>query len=142
MAKFTPWFSRAVLAAALLLLALISQKFILDPVGAASASTMTLGSPLAITNMRASFGAFPLACSIFTLICLLSAHRRITGLYFVVTVIGTVLVVRLFGVVQDGTLIESLRVLGAETVLVTLSGAALYLELLASSLLARRYVAA
>jgi hypothetical protein len=142
MAKFTLWFSRAVLVVATLLLALISQKFILDPVGAASASTMTLGSPLAITNMRASFGAFPLACSIFTLICLLSAHRRITGLYFVVTVIGTALVVRLFGVVQDGTLVESLRVLGAEAALVTLSGAALYMELVGGPLLGRRHVAA
>jgi hypothetical protein len=140
MANFTPWFSRAVLAVATVLLALISQKFIIDPVGAASASMMALGSPLAITNMRASFGAFPLACSIFTLICLVSPQRRTTGLYFVVTVIGTALAVRLFGVAKDGTLIESLRVLGAEAALVILSGTALYMELVGSSLQDRRLV--
>jgi hypothetical protein len=129
MAKFTPWFSRAVLVLATILLALISRKFIIDPVGAASASAMTLDSPLAITNLRASFGAFPLGCAIFTLICLLSAHRRITGLSFVTTIIGTALVARLFGAVTDGTLIESIRLLVAEAVLASLSGAALYMEL-------------
>jgi Domain of unknown function (DUF4345) len=134
MAKFTPWFSRGVLIAATLILTLISRKFITDPVGAAAASAMTLDSPLAITNMRASFGAFPLGCAIFTLICLLSPHRRITGLYFVVTVIATALVVRLFGVVADGTFAESAQVLGAEAVLVILSVVALYLELAGGSL--------
>jgi Domain of unknown function (DUF4345) len=129
MKKLTPWFSRAVLVAAILVLALISRKFITDPVGAAAASTMTLGSPLAITNMRASFGAFPLGCAIFILICLVSAHRRLIGLYFVATIIGTALVVRLFGVATDGTLVESLRVLAAEATLVVLSAAAIFGEL-------------
>jgi hypothetical protein len=132
MAKFIPWFSRAVLVVATLLLALISRKFITDPVGAAAASAMTLDSPLAITNLRA-FGAFPLGCAIFTLICLLSAHRRITGLSFVTTIIGTALAVRLLGAVADGTLIESIRLLVIEAVLVSLSGAALYMELTGGS---------
>jgi hypothetical protein len=77
MTKFMPWFSRAVLLLATLVLALISRKFITDPVGAATASTMTLDSPLAITNMRASFGAFPLGCAIFTLTCLVLAKQRL-----------------------------------------------------------------
>jgi|SRR6185312_2372366 len=128
MTRFTPWFSRAVLLVATVVLALISRKFITDPVGAAAASTMTLGSPLAITNMRASFGAFPLGCAIFTLTCLVLAQRRVTGLYFVATVIGTALIVRLYGVVTDGTFAASIPVLTAETVLVLLSGVALYLE--------------
>ena len=129
MAKFTPWLSKAVLVLATLVLALIARKFIADPVGAAAASTMTLGSALAITNMRASFGAFPLGCAIFTLICLLSSRRRINGLSFVATLVGTALAVRLFGVVADGTFIQSARVLAAEAGLVSLSGLALYAEL-------------
>ena len=128
MTKSAPWFSRAVLLVATLILTLISRKFIIDPVGAATASTMTLGSPLAITNMRASFGAFPLGCAIYTLSCLVLAHRRLTGLFFVMTIVGTALAVRLYGVVTDGTLAASIPVLGAETVLVILSATALYLE--------------
>jgi Prokaryotic cytochrome b561 len=57
---FAPWLNRFVLFAAALALAMIGRKFITDPVGAATASNMTLGSALAVTNMRASFGAFPL----------------------------------------------------------------------------------
>jgi hypothetical protein len=56
------------------------------------------------------------------------------------TVIGTALAVRLFGVAKDGTLIESLRVLGAEAALVILSGTALYMELVGSSLQDRRLI--
>jgi hypothetical protein len=119
-----PWISRAVLLAALIVLALISRKFISNPLDAAAASNMTLGSPLAVTNMRASFGAFPLGCALFVLVCLVTSSLRKTGLAFVALIVGTALAVRVFGVVADGTLAESLRVLIAETVLLGLSLAA------------------
>lgn len=122
--RVMPWISRAVLLAALTVLALISRKFIGHPVDAAAASDMTLGSPLAITNMRASFGAFPLGCALFVLVCLVTSSLRRTGLAFVALIVGTALAVRVFGVVADGTLTESLRVLIAETVLLSLSLAA------------------
>jgi hypothetical protein len=122
--RVMPWVSRAVLLAALTVLALISRKFISHPVDAAAASDITLGSPLAITNMRASFGAFPLGCALFVLVCLLTSSLRRTGLVFVALIVGTALMVRIFGVVADGTLAESLRVLIAETVLLGLSLAA------------------
>jgi uncharacterized protein DUF4345 len=122
--RIMPWISRAVLLAALTVLALISRKFIGYPVDAAAASDMTLGSPLAITNMRASFGAFPLGCALFVLVCLVTSSLRRTGLAFVALIVGTALAVRVFGIVADGTLTESLRVLIAETVLLSLSLAA------------------
>jgi hypothetical protein len=115
--SFVPWISRAVLLAAFVVLALIGRKFIGDPVDAAAASGITLGSPLAVTNMRASFGAFPLGCALFVLLCLLTTSLRKTGLAFVALLIGTALAVRIFGVVADGTFAESARVLTAETVL-------------------------
>ncbi|MBV9562319.1 MAG: DUF4345 family protein [Bradyrhizobium sp.] len=112
-----PWISRAVLLAAFVVLVLIGRKFIGDPVGAAAASGITLGSPLAVTNMRASFGAFPLGCAPFVLLCLLTASLRKTGLAFVALLIGTAAAVRIFGVIADGTFAESARVLTAETML-------------------------
>ena len=122
--RIVPWISRAVLLAAITVLSLISRKFIGHPVDAAAASDMTLGSPIAITNMRASFGAFPLGCALFVLVCLVTSSLRKTGLIFVALIVGTALVVRVFGVVADGTFAESLRVLIAETVLLGLSLAA------------------
>ena len=136
--RIIPWISRAVLFAALTVLALISRKFIGHPVDAAAASDMTLGSPLAITNMRAGFGAFPLGCALFVLVCLVTSGLRRTGLAFVALIVGTALAVRVFGIVADGTLTESLRVLIAETVLLTLSLSAYAGERLASASSARR----
>ena len=115
------WVSRAVLLAALVILTLIGRKFIGDPVGAAADSNMALNSALAVTNMRASFGAFPLGCALFVLVCLLTPSLRRTGLVFVALIVGTALVVRIFGIVADGTFAESLRVLIAETVLLVAS---------------------
>jgi len=136
--RIMPWISRAVLLAALTVLALISRKFIGNPVDAATASGMTLGSPLAITNMRASFGAFPLGCALFVLVCLVTSNLRRTGLIFVALIVGTALAVRVFGVVADGTLAESLRVLIAETVVLGLALAAYAGERLASASSASR----
>jgi Domain of unknown function (DUF4345) len=119
--RIAPWISRVVLLAALAVLSLISRKFIGHPVDAAAASDITLGSPLAITNMRASFGAFPLGCALFVLVCLVTSSLRRTGLVFVALIVGTALAVRIFGVIADGTLAESLHLLIAETVLLALS---------------------
>jgi len=136
--RIVPWISRAVLLAAITVLSLISRKFIGHPVDAAAASDMTLGSPIAITNMRASFGAFPLGCALFVLVCLVTSSLRKTGLIFVALIVGTALVVRVFGVVADGTFAESLRVLIAETVLLGLALAAYTGERLASASSASR----
>jgi hypothetical protein len=58
------------------------------------------------------------------LVCLVTSSLRKTGLAFVALIVDTALAVRIFGVVADGTLAESLRVLIAETVLLGLSLAA------------------
>ena len=106
--RIVPWLSRVVLLAAIAVLALISRKFIGNPVEAATASNMTLNSPLAVTNL-------------FVLSCLATSSLRKTGLGFVALIVGTALAVRIFGIVADGTLAESLRVLVAEAVLLGLS---------------------
>jgi Domain of unknown function (DUF4345) len=136
--RIVPWVSRVVLLAALTVLTLISSKFIGHPVDAAAASDITLGSPLAVTNMRASFGAFPLGCALFVLVCLVTSSLRRTGLVFVALIVGTALAVRVFGIVADGTFAQSLRVLTAETVLLCLSLAAYAGERLASASSASR----
>jgi hypothetical protein len=126
--RLIPWLSRLVLLAVTLILMLIGSKFVLDPVGAASASGITLGSALAITNMRASFGAFPLVCAVIIFACLISRRRHVVGLWMAVTILGGVLLVRIYGTAADDTFSESTRVLLVEAVLFLLAGAALVLE--------------
>jgi hypothetical protein len=127
--RFAPWLNRFVLLAATLVLAMIGRKFITDPVGAAAAANISLGSALAVTNMRASFGAFPLGCAIVAFACVISTRRHLAGLSFVATIIGVALAVRIFGVLMDGTLSESVRVLFAEGALLSFSVIGILAEL-------------
>src|SRR5258708_29100139 len=108
--RVMPWISRAVLLAALVVLALIGRKFIGDPLEAAAASDITLRSPFAITNMRASFGAFPLGCALFALVCLVTSSLRRTGLVFGALIVATALAGRIFGIIADGTSADGRRV--------------------------------
>jgi hypothetical protein len=124
--RFSIWLNRLVLLLAAALLIMIGLKFILDPVGSALESGIVLSSPLAHTNERASFGAFPLAGGLIALACLLSTRRHLIGLAVTATTIGTALVVRIFGVIADGTLKASSTVLVAEAVLLTLCCIALF----------------
>lgn len=115
--RLAVWAARLALAASGLVLLLVGSKFIGDPVSAAAASHTSLGSPVAVTNMRASFGAFPLGIALVALLSLISRRRHLAGLAVVATILGTVIAVRIFGILTDGTFSESLTVLGAETVL-------------------------
>jgi len=125
--RMLPWLNRIVLLVGTLLLAFIGLKFVTDPVEAAWTSGIALGSALAVTTMRASFGAFPLGGALFALFCLVTARRRV-GLVFVATLIGTALVVRMLGAAADGTLAESLRLILVEAMLLAASLAALIAE--------------
>jgi hypothetical protein len=123
------WFDRFVLLAAALILALIGSRYIADPVGAAATTDISLGSALAISTMRVGFGAFPLGCALVALTCLLSPSRLRTGLFFVAVIFGVALAVRVFAILDDGTLKESLSLLSAEALLLTLSIVGLVLNI-------------
>ena len=126
--RFVPWLSRFVLFAAAVIFSLIAVKYLADPVGTAAAFKISLGSTAAVTNMRVGFGAFPLGFALVTLGCLVSARRHLTGLWFVMTIVGAVTAARLLGIVVDGPAHESLKVLRPEVVLLTLSSVGLVLE--------------
>jgi hypothetical protein len=81
-----------------------------------------------MTIARVGFGAFPLACSLFTLSCLLSSRRLLTGLGFVATVMSAALVVRVFGMLADGTTKENMHLVVAELVFFVLMLAGILIE--------------
>jgi hypothetical protein len=120
LSNFTPWISRLVLLAATLVFTRIGFRFIPDPHPAAAAAGIVLNSPLATAMVRIGLGGFPLALAIVTLACLISTHRHVIGVWVVMTVITTAIVVRLVGVVMDGAAPEGVRLFIPEGVLLTL----------------------
>jgi len=126
--RFVPWLSRFVLLSATVIFSAIAVKYLADPVRTAAEFKISLGSAAAVTNMRVGFGALPLGFSLITLGCLISARRRLTGLWFIVTIFGVATAARILGIVVDGPARESLMVLRPEVVLLALSSVSLVLE--------------
>jgi hypothetical protein len=126
--RMAPWLARFALGAAGILLLMISGKFIADPAAAAAGSGMRLVAPVAFTNMRASFGAFPLGCALIAFASLRFRHWYLSGLSTVAAVLASALIVRAYGVLIDGTFPESRTVLIAEAVMLTVSLAAIASE--------------
>jgi len=119
--KISAGLTRLILAPSTIIFALIAARYIVHPAAAAAKVGISLNTPLAATILRIGFGAFPLGCSIFTLSCLISSRRILIGLEFVSIILGVALVVRIFGTMVDGTLRESVGLIGAEVVLLFLS---------------------
>ena len=125
---FALWVNRVVLCAAVLIFTMIGVRYVSDPVGASAATGVTLNSGLAVSTTRIGFGAFPLAFAIFSLVCLLSNRRLITGVSLVATVISTAIIVRVFSVLADGVIPQSVRLFVPETVILLLALTGLLLE--------------
>jgi hypothetical protein len=120
------WFNRVILGFATLIFFLIGFKYILDPVSAAASSGMSLPTAFGLTNMRAGVGGFSLGCALIAATCLASRERLWLGLWFVLGILGPVLIVRLYGVAVDNTLAQSAQLLLPESVLLSLSVVALF----------------
>lgn len=117
--------SRIVLLLGGLVLTAIGSKYVIHPVAAAAASGLRVADAVGETNVRASFGAFPLACALVIFACAISRRTHGFGLSLLATVIGTALLVRTYGIIADGTFVQSRVVLTAEAVLFTAAIAAL-----------------
>ena len=121
------WIGRTTLTLAAILFILIGSKYVMAPGSAAAQSGLAFTSLVGQTNMRAGVGGFALGCAIITLVCLVSPSRLRAGLWFVAGMVAPVLLVRLYGVVADGTFAASLRIVVAEMILLVLAASALVL---------------
>jgi hypothetical protein len=126
--RFGIWVSRLPLIAITAIFTIISAKFLISPVQSAAAQGISFNSGVGVTVARIGFGAFPLAFAIIALSCLISRRRLLAGIYIVLTLITVVLVVRVFGMIADNSVRESMPVLAPEIVLGVLSVIALNLE--------------
>jgi hypothetical protein len=126
--RLAPWFTRLILLPPTLIFALIASRYLFNPVQAAAAVGISFVSPLGLTIARVGFGAFPLACSLFTLSCLISSRRVLTGLGFVATVMSVALVVRIFGMLADGTTKQNMHLVVAELIFLALMLVGVFIE--------------
>jgi hypothetical protein len=121
------WFSRLVLAAAALLLTRVGMGSILNPVGEAARTQITLGTPDAVTVTRVEGGIF-VSIAAALIVCAISERRVLAGLGFFAAVIAGITAVRVLGLVVDGPGPFTLMVLKPEIALVILSSVAVLLE--------------
>jgi len=118
---------RAPLIMMTVIFTLISFRYLSDPVRASAAEGIIFTRPGGITIARIGFAAFPLAFAILAFASLISARRRLAGLYMVLTVVSVVIAVRLFGILIDHST-DSARLFIPEFVLLALSIIAIRLE--------------
>ena len=119
--KLSPWLSRLIILLVIAIFTMISLKFVLDPQHAAAQSGITLDPGVGYTNTRAGFGGFPLGFAAILVFCLFSSDRLLAALASIATVAAVILVVRLYGAVQDNTLGQSAHLLLPETAMVLIS---------------------
>ena len=124
-ARFAPYALRIVLVLAAILLARIGGRYIVDPVGAVARDGIILQSTAAITAIRVSFGAFPLAAAIFGLGSVFVSRALTAGVALVATVMATALSVRVYDFASQGTLPSNLGPIVGEGVLLVLAMVAL-----------------
>lgn len=105
----------------------IGWKYLSGPVQIAAGSQITLGSPAAVTDMRAE-GALFLALAALLSFSLASSRRVLAGLVLLATVIVFVTASRILGIIVDGAAPESIFKLVPEIVLLVLSILGLLVE--------------
>ena len=127
--RVAPWLTRMMLMPPTIIFALIATRYLFHPAQTGAEIGLAFNAPLAVTIIRVGFGAFPLGCALFTLSCLLSKRRVLTGLAFVSTMIGAALVVRVFGMLADGTVAQSMKLVRAEIGLLVVMAVGILLEL-------------
>jgi len=96
------WLSRLFMGLPMLLLMLISFRYITNPRYAAAPTGVTLSTPEALTDTRV-VGALALTIVFAIAVCFFSTRRLRTGHAIVIAMMAFILAVRMFGFVEDGT---------------------------------------
>jgi hypothetical protein len=125
--RITAVFRRIPLAMFTFIFAMISFRYLVNPVHYAAAAGISFTSSGGVTVARVGFAALPLSFAILALISLVSPRWRLGGLYMVLTVNSVVIAVRILGFQLDHST-ASARLLLPETVLLILTIVAIRLE--------------
>jgi hypothetical protein len=118
--------SKILLAAVTAIFTAIGVRFLINPVGAASARGIVLNNGIAITTARVGFGVFPIGLAAVMFTALVSARFRVAGLRFLSGLFAFALVVRIFSVYADHS--SDTRLIAVEAVILLLTIAAMRIE--------------
>ena len=126
--RIAPWLGRLILLIVTVLFTTLAWPALVDPVQAATAHGVSIGSAEALSRVRIGFGAVPLAAAIIAFMCLVWPRRTLIGLYFVLIWVGVITVVRIIGVAVSGPNDFDLRVLRPEIVILALTIVSIFIE--------------
>jgi len=126
--KMSPWIGRLIVLAVAAVFTMISLKFVLDPQHAAASAGITIAPGIGTTNARAGFGGFPLGFAAILVFCLFSLRRLLPALASIATIAAIILLVRLFGALQDATFAQSAHLLIPEATIFVVSLLAAVIE--------------
>ena len=121
-------FTRLPMVGLTVVLTLIAFRYLTNPVHAASAAGIAFTSAGGITVARVGFAGFPLAFAAFFLSCLFSRRRLLSGLRTELTLLGTVMGVRVLGMALAHSA-ETANLLIPEAVMAVLCIVAIRLEI-------------
>lgn len=127
MSRFWRWVPQFILMLPIALFSVIGTRYLVHPVELA-ARGIDFHSGAGVTVARIGFGAFPLACALFLLGCVVSDRRVLTGLWFVATLDSVVLAARAFAMFADASVHDNLKLIYAEVYLLALTGLGFFLE--------------
>ncbi len=100
--RIAPWLSRIVMVPPVLILILISVRYIGNPIHAASPTGVMLSTPEALTDTRV-VGAITLTIALLIATSTVSLRSLRMGHATVVALMALILAVRMFGFAVDGT---------------------------------------
>ena len=125
--KRSIWFGRLVLGIGILLLTRLGLENIVQPVAMAATTHTTLGSPDAITVVRVQGGVL-IGIVVILAYCLFSERRLLAGLGIFTTIITSVALLRVIGIVLDGPGHFTLMTSKAEVAMAVVAACATLLE--------------
>ncbi len=127
--KAAPWISKVIVLMSAAIFVMIAVEPLAHPLANAAAQSIAFTSSLGLTVFRVSFAGFPLGCAAFLAYCLLSNRRTLTGLIFAALILGTLLLVRIYGMEIDSTVQQSMPLVKPEIVLVAITLAGIAIEM-------------
>jgi hypothetical protein len=129
LSKFGIWMNRIVIMAVSILFSIIGIKNILHPIQNTEQSGIILNSATALSVVRVSMGAFPLAFAVILLAGLLIRRQLFGAILSVFIIIVITTIVRIASLQIDGHSDFGLKVLKPEIMITVFSTIGLYLEL-------------
>jgi len=128
--RLSPWITRLILLFPATIFVRIGVRGVANIAAAIGERGLVFTSGNGATIARVGFGAFPLACGLFILGCMVFESCLPAALGLVLTMDVLVLIVRVVGMYADSSVAENMHLVRAEVLLFFLTSAGIVIEFL------------